>query len=129
MCVFYFFIFFIFLQVKDNQLDLHGGVWSLDGSKELCNTMSTLLTEPDSSSDLSEHPNKMAKVSTTYSGVVSLQGLDHQMSQAHKLGLSLARDLLSKGANHILQAAREQNKAINNPNLPLDKKKSEVNDS
>ena len=108
-------------QVTEDQLDLKGGVWSLDGSEELRHTMSTPLAEPDSSSDPSEQPAKVAKVSTMYSGVASLDGLDHFMSQAHGLGVSLAKHLLSKGADKILAAAKEQNNAdlpANNPNLP-----------
>lgn len=104
----------------------------MDGSKELCHTMTTLLAKPDSSSDLSEQPTKVAKMSTTYCGVVSLQGLDHHMSQAYRLGLSLARYLISKGADQILKAAKEQNNANitdNNPNSPLEKKETEFNNS
>ncbi|KAK8406414.1 hypothetical protein O3P69_007234 [Scylla paramamosain] len=125
-------------KVTEDQLNLQGGVWSLDGSEELRHTMSTPLAEPDSSSDSLEQPVKMAKVSTTpYTGVVSRQGLDHFMSQAHNLGVNLAKHLLSAGADRILQAAKEQNNAnlpSNNPNLPPSssngqKKEVEVNDS
>lgn len=110
-----------FTQVTEDQLDLQGGVWSLDGSEELRHAMSTPLAEPDSSSEPSGQPTKMAKVSTTYSGVVSLQGLDHYMNQAHVLGVSLAKHLLGKGADKILEAAKKQNNAnlsATNPNLP-----------
>lgn len=107
------------VQVTENKLDLQGGVWSLDGTKEVQHTMSTLLAKPDSSSDPSEQPKKAAKLSTTYCGVTSLQGLDHHMSQAHKLGLSLARYIIGKGGDQILRTAKEQNNALmpsNNPN-------------
>lgn len=104
-------IFIISVQVTENQMHLHGGVWSLDGSEELCHTMSTLLAKPASSSDLPEQPTKMAKMSSTYSCVVSRQGLDHQMSQGYKLGTSLARYLLDKGADQILKAAKQQNQS------------------
>lgn len=101
---------------------MQGGVWSLDGSEELRRTMSTPLAEPDSSSDPVEQPAKVAKVSTsTYTGVVSRQGLDHFMSQAHSLGVNLAKHLLGLGADKILKAAKEQNNSnlpSNNPNLP-----------
>ncbi|KAG0711658.1 Porphobilinogen deaminase [Chionoecetes opilio] len=124
-------------KVTEDQLDLQGGVWSLDGSEELRHAMSTSLAEPDSSSDTSEHPAKVAKVSNTYSGVVSLQSLDHYMSQAHTLGVALAKHLLSKGADKMLAAAKQQNDAnlpSNNPNLPPKtggelKKEIEVNGS
>ena len=117
---------------------MQGGVWSLDGSEELCSTMSTTLTEPDSSLDLVEQPAKVAKVlTTTYTGVVSCQGMDHLMSQVHSLGVNLAKHLLSLGADKILRAAKEQNKVnlpSSNPNLPPSssseqKKEVEVNDS
>lgn len=89
--------------------------------------MSTLLAKPDS--DLSEQPKKMAKLFTTYSGVLSLQGFDHHMSLAHKLGVSLARYLLGKGADQILRAAKEENNANishNNVNSPLKNKGVEI---
>lgn len=120
------------VQVTEDHLDLQGGVWSLDGSEELRHTMTTLLAKPDSSSDLSEQPTKVAKMSTTYCGVVSLQGLDHHMSQAYKLGVSLATYLSTKGADQILKAAKEQNNpniTDNNPNSPLEKKETKLNNS
>lgn len=120
------------LQVAENQLDLQGGVWSLDGSKELRHTMSALLTKPDSSSDLSQQPTKVAKLSTVYSGVASLQGLDNFMSQGHSLGLSLAKYLIDKGADQILKDAKEQNNANvtdNTPNSPLENKEANFNSS
>ncbi|XP_074084657.1 porphobilinogen deaminase-like [Macrotis lagotis] len=86
--------------LKDGQLYLTGGVWSLDGSDSLKETMQTTINVLAQHEDGPE--DDMQRVSITARNVP--QGA--QMA-AENLGISLANLLLNKGAKKILDVARQ----------------------
>lgn len=108
------------MQIKDDILEVKGGVWSLDGSEEILQSLTSNLEEPSTTTESSEPPAKAPKSSITYCGVVPLPGHEGAMNSAHKLGVSLAQMLLDEGAERILKAAKAQN-AANAPNIPPNK--------
>ncbi|XP_042229281.1 porphobilinogen deaminase-like [Homarus americanus] len=101
-------------KVTEDSVSLKGGVWSLDGSEELLDTMSTSSQNPDASPESTQPPEKVAKTSINFCGIVILSEHKDFMTQAHQLGVSLAQRLLDKGADRILKAAKAQN-VINVP--------------
>lgn len=108
-------------------MELKGGVWSLDGTEEILQSLSNQPEETTASTttDSSQPPAKVAKTSITFCGIVPLPGHEDLMNQAHQLGVSLAQKLLGKGADRILSAAKAQN-AANIPNMPPSKPEAPI---
>uniref|UniRef100_A0A4X2K755 Porphobilinogen deaminase n=1 Tax=Vombatus ursinus TaxID=29139 RepID=A0A4X2K755_VOMUR len=90
--------------LKDGQLYLTGGVWSLDGSDSLKETMQTTINVLAQHEDGPE--DDVQRVGITARNIS--QGA--QMA-AENLGISLANLLLNKGAKKILDVARQLNDA------------------
>ncbi|XP_074071332.1 porphobilinogen deaminase isoform X5 [Macrotis lagotis] len=90
--------------LKDEQLYLTGGVWSLDGSDSLKETMQTTINILAQHEDGPE--DDMQRVSITARNIP--QGAQ---TAAENLGISLANLLLNKGAKKILDVARQLNDA------------------
>ncbi|XP_038548716.1 porphobilinogen deaminase-like isoform X1 [Micropterus salmoides] len=91
-------------QVKDSQLYLTGAVYSLDGSDSLKETMQTSIAADDRS--LEEVDEQVQRVGVTASKVSG-----GAQDRAERLGVDLAKLLLSKGAKEILTVARQLNDA------------------
>ncbi|XP_076023979.1 porphobilinogen deaminase-like [Genypterus blacodes] len=91
-------------EVKEAQLYLTGAVYSLDGSDSLKETMQTSITAADTTPEDAVEPVQRAGVTA---GKISGEA----QANAEKLGVNLAKLLLSKGAKEILMVARQQNDA------------------
>ncbi|XP_061923824.1 porphobilinogen deaminase-like isoform X1 [Entelurus aequoreus] len=91
-------------EVKDSQLYLTGGVYSLDGSESLKDTMQTCI--PATAKCQEEVDERCQRV-----GVTTVKVGGESQDKAERLGIDLAKLLLSKGAKEILTAARQQNDA------------------
>uniref|UniRef100_A0A5F8HI36 Porphobilinogen deaminase n=1 Tax=Monodelphis domestica TaxID=13616 RepID=A0A5F8HI36_MONDO len=90
--------------LKDGQLYLTGGVWSLDGSDSLKETMQTTINDSAQHEDGPE--DDVQRVGITAQHIS--QGVQRA---AENLGISLANLLLNKGARNILDVARQLNDA------------------
>ncbi|KAG5836891.1 hypothetical protein ANANG_G00233490 [Anguilla anguilla] len=92
-------------EIKDLQLYLTGAVYSLDGSDSLKETMQTSI-EPGNEVEDEEVDASVQRVGVTASNVSRAA-----QDAAEKLGVELAKLLLSKGARDILTVARQLNDA------------------
>ncbi|KAJ8368240.1 hypothetical protein SKAU_G00082680 [Synaphobranchus kaupii] len=92
-------------EVKDLQLYLTGAVYSLDGSDSLKETMQTSI-EPGNEVEDEDVDESAQRVGVTASNVSQAA-----QDAAEKLGVELAKLLLSKGAREILTVARQLNDA------------------
>ncbi|XP_024426689.1 porphobilinogen deaminase isoform X1 [Desmodus rotundus] len=90
--------------IKDGQLYLTGGVWSLDGSDSIQETMQATIHIPAQHEDGPEDDPQL--VSITAQNIPRVAQL-----AAENLGISLANLLLNKGAKNILDIARQLNDA------------------
>ncbi|KAF6103630.1 hydroxymethylbilane synthase [Phyllostomus discolor] len=90
--------------IKDGQLYLTGGVWSLDGSDSMQETMQATIHIPAQYEDGPEDDPQL--VSITAQNIPRVAQL-----AAENLGISLANLLLNKGAKNILDVARQLNDA------------------
>ncbi|KAK2495375.1 hypothetical protein MC885_015991 [Smutsia gigantea] len=90
--------------VKDGQLYLTGGVWSLDGSDSLQETMQTTIQVPAQHEDGPEDNPQLV-------GITARNIPREAQLAAENLGISLAHLLLNKGAKNILDVARQLNDA------------------
>uniref|UniRef100_A0A7N4P8A3 Porphobilinogen deaminase n=1 Tax=Sarcophilus harrisii TaxID=9305 RepID=A0A7N4P8A3_SARHA len=90
--------------LKDGQLYLTGGVWSLDGSDSLKETMQTTINVLGQLEDGPE--DNVQRV-----GITARHISQGAQLAAENLGISLANLLLSKGAKRILDVARQLNDA------------------
>ncbi|XP_012708239.2 porphobilinogen deaminase isoform X2 [Fundulus heteroclitus] len=91
-------------KVKDSQLYLTGAVYSLDGSESLKETMETSIAPGDKS--LENVDERAQRV-----GVTAIKLPANSLDAAERLGVDLAKLLLSKGAKEILTVARQLNDA------------------
>nr|KAF6465429.1 hydroxymethylbilane synthase [Rousettus aegyptiacus] len=90
--------------MKDGQLYLTGGVWSLDGSDSMQETMQASIGVPAQHEDGPEDDPQL--VGITAQNIPRVAQL-----AAENLGISLANLLLNKGAKNILDVARQLNDA------------------
>ncbi|XP_039722549.1 porphobilinogen deaminase isoform X4 [Pteropus medius] len=90
--------------MKDGQLYLTGGVWSLDGSDSMQETMQATIAVPAQHEDGPEDDPQL--VGITAQNIPRVAQL-----AAENLGISLANLLLNKGAKNILDVARQLNDA------------------
>nr|KAF6275093.1 hydroxymethylbilane synthase [Pipistrellus kuhlii] len=90
--------------IKDGQLYLTGGVWSLDGSESMQETMQATIAVPAQHEDGPEDDPQL--VGITAQNIPRVAQL-----AAENLGTSLANLLLNKGAKSILDVARQLNDA------------------
>ncbi|KAM9658091.1 porphobilinogen deaminase isoform 1-T1 [Trichechus inunguis] len=90
--------------VKDGQLYLTGGVWSLDGSDSMQETMQANVHIPAQYEDGPEDDPQLV-------GITALNVPRGAQLAAENLGISLASLLLNKGAKNILDVARQLNDA------------------
>ncbi|KAL7631861.1 UNVERIFIED_CONTAM: hypothetical protein RMT77_017832 [Armadillidium vulgare] len=117
-------------EVKDTELLLSGGVWSLDGSEEVKDSLSVTLKDSDDNVKESENGSssssprrKILKVSPTiYCGLVSPKDLKKEMRIAYDLGVKLATIFIDKGAKSILESAKAAN---NNQTINLNPRKEQ----
>uniref|UniRef100_H3DA39 Porphobilinogen deaminase n=1 Tax=Tetraodon nigroviridis TaxID=99883 RepID=H3DA39_TETNG len=92
-------------KVKDSQLYLTGAVYSLDGSDSLKETMQTSVAAPADGQSPDE-VDECARVGVTANKIPG-----EAQDRAERLGVDLAKLLLSKGAKEILTVARQLNDA------------------
>jgi len=92
-------------KVLDNGLELHGGVWSLDGSTSIIGTEKVSFSDDD---DLIATPSKRSCPSSTVNfAAVFAELLPHsELAAAERCGVNLAQDLIKRGAEPILKAAK-----------------------
>uniref|UniRef100_A0A2R8MT07 Porphobilinogen deaminase n=1 Tax=Callithrix jacchus TaxID=9483 RepID=A0A2R8MT07_CALJA len=90
--------------MKDGQLYLTGGVWSLDGSDSIQDTMQATIHVPAQHEDGPEDDPQLV-------GITARNIPRGPQLAAQNLGISLANLLLSKGAKNILDIARQLNDA------------------
>uniref|UniRef100_A0A8D2G7W3 Porphobilinogen deaminase n=1 Tax=Theropithecus gelada TaxID=9565 RepID=A0A8D2G7W3_THEGE len=90
--------------MKDGQLYLTGGVWSLDGSDSIQDTMQATIHVPAQHEDGPEDDPQLV-------GITARNIPRGPQLAAQNLGISLANLLLSKGAKNILDVARQLNDA------------------
>ncbi|XP_063491633.1 porphobilinogen deaminase isoform X3 [Symphalangus syndactylus] len=90
--------------MKDGQLYLTGGVWSLDGSDSIQETMQATIHVPAQHEDGPEDDPQLV-------GITACNIPRGPQLAAQNLGISLANLLLSKGAKNILDVARQLNDA------------------
>ncbi|XP_003472827.1 porphobilinogen deaminase isoform X2 [Cavia porcellus] len=90
--------------MKDGQLYLTGGVWSLDGSDSMQETMQATIPVPVQHEDGPEDDPQLV-------GITARNIPRGAQLAAENLGISLANLLLSKGAKDILEVARQLNDA------------------
>uniref|UniRef100_A0A2I3LIC5 Porphobilinogen deaminase n=1 Tax=Papio anubis TaxID=9555 RepID=A0A2I3LIC5_PAPAN len=90
--------------MKDGQLYLTGGVWSLDGSDSIQDTMQATIHVPAQHEDGPEDDPQLV-------GITAGNIPRGPQLAAQNLGISLANLLLSKGAKNILDVARQLNDA------------------
>ncbi|XP_034403920.1 porphobilinogen deaminase-like isoform X2 [Cyclopterus lumpus] len=91
-------------ELKNSQLYLTGAVYSLDGSDSLKETMQTSVAAEDKSSDAVDER-------VQHVGVTATRIPGEAQDGAERLGVDLAKLLLSKGAKEILTVARQLNDA------------------
>nr|XP_040141276.1 porphobilinogen deaminase isoform X3 [Ictidomys tridecemlineatus] len=87
--------------IKDGQLYLTGGVWSLDGSDSMQETMQATIHVPTQYDGPEDDPQLV--------GITALNIPRGAQLAAENLGISLASLLLNKGAKNILDVARQLN--------------------
>ncbi|XP_066565036.1 hydroxymethylbilane synthase a isoform X2 [Amia ocellicauda] len=91
-------------EVKDSQLYMTGGVYSLDGSESLKETMQTSIASDNQVEDRADDSAQRV-------GITALNVAGVAQDAAERLGTDLAKLLLSKGAKEILTVARQLNDA------------------
>ncbi|XP_075402814.1 porphobilinogen deaminase isoform X1 [Tenrec ecaudatus] len=89
--------------MKDGQLYLTGGVWSLDGSDSMQETMQASVDVTAQSDGAEDDPQLV--------GITARHIPRGAQLAAENLGISLANLLLSKGAKDILEVARQLKEA------------------
>ncbi|KAG1662447.1 Porphobilinogen deaminase [Nymphon striatum] len=106
----------IYSEFIDDQLELTGGVFSLDGSEHIIKCASKQITNSNLISN-GYHENSELK---EFCGIVSKTIDPSKMTAAEEIGLHLAEELLKAGAGKILKEAKAQiQDSINeNPNKP-----------
>ncbi|KAM5245504.1 porphobilinogen deaminase isoform 4-T4 [Ctenodactylus gundi] len=90
--------------VKDGQLYLTGGVWSLDGSDSMQETMQATIHVPAQHEDGPDDDPQLV-------GITARNIPRGAQLAAENLGINLANLLLNKGAKNILDVARQLNEA------------------
>ncbi|XP_014394400.1 PREDICTED: porphobilinogen deaminase isoform X2 [Myotis brandtii] len=90
--------------IQDGQLYLTGGVWSLDGSESMQETMQATIHVPAQHEDGAEDDPQLV-------GITAQNIPRAAQLAAENLGTSLANLLLNKGAKNILDVARQLNDA------------------
>lgn len=97
------------LHGDDGNLELEGGVWSLDGHKMLKKKLSSHLgtrAEDEPPRKKAAHPPQ-----ATFCGIVSPPSDIEYYQAAFKLGQDLAAALISEGASVIMEEARKANES------------------
>ncbi|XP_059959392.1 porphobilinogen deaminase isoform X3 [Mesoplodon densirostris] len=90
--------------MKDGQLYLTGGVWSLNGADSMQETMQATIHVPAQHEDGPEDDPQLV-------GITARNISRQAQLAAESLGISLATLLLNKGAKNILDVARQLNDA------------------
>uniref|UniRef100_A0A8D1KJP7 Porphobilinogen deaminase n=1 Tax=Sus scrofa TaxID=9823 RepID=A0A8D1KJP7_PIG len=90
--------------MKDGQLYLTGGVWSLNGAESMQETMQATIHVPAQHEDGPEDDPQLV-------GITARNIPREAQLAAENLGISLATLLLNKGAKNILDVARQLNDA------------------
>lgn len=90
--------------MKDGQLYLTGGVWSLNGADSMQETMQATIHVPAQHEDGPEDDPQLV-------GITARNIPRRAQLAAESLGVSLATLLLNKGAKNILDVARQLNDA------------------
>ncbi|XP_056296747.1 porphobilinogen deaminase-like [Pseudoliparis swirei] len=93
-------------ELKNSQLYLTGAVYSLDGSDSLKETMQTSVAADDKSQSSDAVDERVQRV-----GITAAKIPGEAQDGAERLGVDLAKLLLSKGAKEILTVARQLNDA------------------
>jgi hydroxymethylbilane synthase len=99
----------VMTELHDNQLTLHGGVFSIPGTEAVVGDMSTSLDQPE---DISSHSTAQDQnwSDKSYAAIVAAPSIANSrtLSAAESLGISLADKLMVDGAADILNAAKRQ---------------------
>ena len=97
-------------KVMDDGLSLEGGVWSIDGKEKLTGKREVSFSD-GSSIDEGEPQKKKCKSNVNFAAVFA-DILEHAaLTAAEKCGKLLASDLISRGAEKILQEAKSANES------------------
>ncbi|KAG1674102.1 Porphobilinogen deaminase [Nymphon striatum] len=106
----------IYSEFIDDQLELTGGVFSLDGSEHIIKCASKQITNSNLISNGYRENSELKE----FCGIVSKTIDPSKMTAAEEIGLHLAEELLKAGAGKILKEAKAQiQDSINeNPNKP-----------
>jgi len=91
--------------LHEDKLMLRGGVFSVDGSERMYQ---------EGSVDLSVEPANV-KYEASYTDIIHQHVVPYKMHLAHKLGVDVAQQMMSQGADKIIAAAKISNKPEHNP--------------
>ncbi|PIK59590.1 putative porphobilinogen deaminase isoform X2 [Apostichopus japonicus] len=86
-------------EVTKDKIELQASTLSLDGSERISSSKEAILTKTS---------EKASKETAAYSSVVAANISGVTMATAEELGISLAKELLSMGADKILREAKEE---------------------
>ena len=104
-------------KVLDNGLELHGGVWSIDGKEKLTGKRTVSFTEGESleagkDGEDGEPQKKKCRSNVNFAAVFA-ELLQHSaLTAAEQCGRLLASDLISQGAERILKEAKAANESV-----------------
>ena len=102
-------------KVMEDGLSLEGGVWSVDGKQKLTGKREVSFSEGSSidgdDDDEGEPQKKKCKSNVNFAAIFADKFQHEALTAAEKCGKLLASDLISRGAEKILQEAKSANEA------------------
>ena len=99
-------------KVMEDGLSLEGGVWSVDGKQKLTGKREVSFSEGSSiEGDDGEPQKKKCKSNVNSAAIFADKFMHEALTAAEKCGKLLASDLISRGAEKILQEAKSANEA------------------
>ena len=103
-------------KVMEDGLSLEGGVWSIDGKEKLTGKREVSFSEGSSLDGDDGEPEKKKKCKSKVNfAAVFADILQHEaLTAAEQCGKLLASDLISRGAEKILQEAKSANESTQN---------------
>ena len=99
-------------KVMEDGLSLEGGVWSIDGKEKITGKREVSFSEGSSLDEEHDEPQKKKCKSNVNFAAVFADILQHEaLTAAERCGKLLASDLISRGAEKILQEAKSANES------------------
>ena len=99
-------------KVMEDGLSLEGGVWSIDGKEKLTGKREVSFSEGSSLDGDDGEPQKKKCKSNVNFAAVFADILQHEaLTAAEQCGKLLASDLISRGAEKLLQEAKSANES------------------